>query len=198
MCIRDSHEASPNNIEVSIEERHANVQWSFEDNSFIAISDDGANSNLISSLSFHIESVVPNRFATIKGCKNSYISRGNQIGTGLAVVVPNDPTKPLIGIRVHERAIHNEALSLLSEYQMAEYKVIVDSRAKHHLIDHEGNTGRQMISPSPGVEIALEIRSALMTLKLRKPTLDELEKMVFHTLTSDEQWIPGDLSLIHI
>ena len=49
-----------------------------------------------------------------------------------------------------------------------------------------------MISPSPDVVIPLEIRSALMTLKLRKPTIEEIENMEFHTLTSDDQWIPRD------
>ena len=73
---------------------------------------------------------------------------------------------------------------------MQEYGVIVDSTAKHHAIDYKGNYGKQMISPSPDVCLPLDIRSALMTMRIRKPSEEELSTMKFHTLTSNEQWIP--------
>ena len=93
-----------NNIQVSIEERHVHLQWSLEDNCFILISDNGANS---CTKAFHIESVVQHRFATIKGCKDSYVSKGNRIGTGLAVVITGLSECPLIGIQVNEAAIQD-------------------------------------------------------------------------------------------
>jgi len=105
----------------------------------------------------------------------------------LAVVVCRNQ---VFGIHVNEAAIHDEELTLLSEYQMAQYGIVVDPRARHHPVDHNGGFGRQMISPSEGVIIPLTIRSALMTMMIRKPTPEELETMDFHTLTSDEEWLP--------
>ena len=104
------HKAS-DEISISIEERHMNLSWSFSNDTFIMISDNGANSCLISTKSFFIKSVVQNRFATIKGCKDSYDSNGNRIGTGLAVVVCQDQ---VFGICINEAAIHDEDLTLLS------------------------------------------------------------------------------------
>ena len=181
---------------VYIESRHMNISWTdSEKQTFLLISDNGANGGLISTHSWKIMYVVPNRRATVHGAKNKYISRGNRIGAGRAVVVTKD--NELFGIEMHEQAIHDEKLTLLSEFQVSDHGVIVNSKSKKHLLDHEGTTGLQMISPEPDVTIPLEIRNALATLQIRKPTDEEMKTMKFHKLTSDAPWVPRDHSDDH-
>ena len=140
--------------------------------------------------------VVPNRQATVHGAKNKYISRGNCIGAGRAVVVTKD--NELFGIEMHEQAIHDKKLTLLSEFQVSDHGVIVNSKSKKHLLDHEGTTGLQMISPEPDVTIPLEIRNALATLQIRKPTDEEMKTMKFHKLTFNAPWVQRAVSYTHL
>ena len=141
-----------------------NLQWTFTDQTFVLSSDNGANSCIISTESFHIASW----FATIKGCKIDYISKDNHNRTGLAVVVIGDLEQPFIGIQVNEAVIHDKALTLMSKYQMVEYDTIVDWRAKHYKVDHDETTRKQIIPPCPVMEIPLEFNTALMTMKIWK------------------------------
>ena len=90
---------------------------SLDGHNYLLLSDNGANSCLISCKAFHIDSIDPHRKAIIKGCKDSYVSKGNPIGIGCAVVVGPDPRDPPIGIRISEAAIHQDDVSLLSEFQ---------------------------------------------------------------------------------
>ena len=101
-------------------ETNPNLSMSLGGQHFLLLSGNGANSCLISKHAFHIDHVDPLCKAIVKCCKDSYVSRGNPIGTGRAmVVVPNHPP---IGICIHEAAIHPNEVSLLSEYQCEKSK----------------------------------------------------------------------------
>jgi len=172
-----------------IETSH-NLTMSLDGHHFLLLSDNGANSCLISRNAFHIDSIDPSRKAIIKGCKDSYVSRGNPIGTGRAVVVSSDPRAPLIGIRIHEAAIHNDDVSLLSEFQAREFGTVINSVARRHVKDDHDNA--QSLIPHPDIKIPFQVRQALMTLTIRRPTDTELTSLTFHDLTSSERWFPHD------
>ena len=95
--------------------------------------------------------VDPHRKTIIKGCKDKYVSHGNPIGSGRAVVVPADPHDPVFGIQIHETTIHNDDVSLLSEYQVREFGITISSVAQRHLPDDTDHA--QSLSPSEGVHI---------------------------------------------
>ena len=109
----------------------------------MAVIDGGANCCLLSTKCFHIESYAPNRFAVIKGCKESYVSKGNKIGSGIAVVISEDASIKPFGIRVREAVVHDNELTLLAEFQMRQFGVIVDTVPIDHSIDRDGTKGRQ-------------------------------------------------------
>ena len=139
--------------------------------------------------------IDPHRKAIIKGCKDRYVSHGNPIGSGRAIVVPADLRGEVFGIRIHEAAIHNDDVSLLSEYQAREFGTVINSVALRHL--PHGTEHAQTLSLSEGVYIPFQVRQALMTLTVRPPTESELRDVYFHDLTAETPWKPY-LSLIHI
>ena len=171
-----------------IETTH-NLSMTLDGHNYLLLSDNGANSCLISRKAFHIDSIDPHRRAVIKGCKDSYISRGNPIGTGRAVVVGTDPRVPPIGIRINEAAIHHDEVSLLSEFQAREFGTVINSVARRHA---KNDPLAQSLIPHPDVHIPFQVRQALMTLTIRRPTADELLDLKFHDLTSPVRWHPRD------
>ena len=84
------------------------------------------------------------------------MSHGNPIGTGRAVVIPSTPNAHPIGIRVHEAAIHHDAISLLSEYQARDFGVVINSMARRHL-PTDSNDKAQYIAPTDGIRIPFQI-----------------------------------------
>ena len=79
--------------------------------------------------------------------------------------------------------------TLLSEYQMRETGLVVDTVAKHHLKDNEGSYGTQSITLQDGKVIILNIRAALMTFKSVQPTLEEYNKLPVYDIGL-ENWSP--------
>ena len=75
-----------------------NLTMSLDGSKFLMLSDNGANSCLISRKAFHIDMIDPHPEAIIKRCKDRYVSHGNPIGSGHAVVVPTDPRDTIVGI----------------------------------------------------------------------------------------------------
>ena len=68
-------EPNSDDIVVQIEERHIFLQQMTNKDEYIAVSDSGANSGLASTSACHIVSLIPNRFATIRGYQDAFISR---------------------------------------------------------------------------------------------------------------------------
>ena len=163
---------------------------SLGDNQFLLLSDNGANSCLISRKAFHIDYIDPHRKAVIRGCKDKYVSHGNPIGSGRAVVVPSDPDADPIGIIINEAAIHDDDVSLLSKYQARDFGTIVNSIPRQHAREMDLEDA-QYLSPEPDVRIPYRIRQALVTLVVRPPTAEELNSnMLFFELTSADRWDP--------
>ena len=159
-------------------------------NKFLLLSDNGANSCLISRKAFHIDYINPHRKAVIKGCKNRYVSHGNLIESGRAIVISSNPDMEPIGIIINKAAIHDNDVSLLSEFQARDYGTIVNSIPQRHAALMNIDKA-QYISPEPGIEIPFNIRQALVTLVIRPPTDAEMASdMIFHELTSADQWNP--------
>ena len=71
-----------------IETSH-NLTMSLGDNQFLLLSDNGANSCLISRKACHIDYIDPHQKAVIRGCKDKYISHGNLIGSCLLYTSPS-------------------------------------------------------------------------------------------------------------
>ena len=79
----------------------------------------------------------------------------DRIGSGHAVVVPPDPHGHTFGIRIHEAAIHEDDVSLLSEYQAREFGTVVNLVARRQLPRDAAHA--QTLSPSAGVYIPFQV-----------------------------------------
>ena len=97
-----------------------------------------------------------------------------------------------MGIRIHEAAIHNDDVSLLSEYQAREFGTVINSVARRHLPDEAVHA--QSLSPAEDVYIPFQVRQALMTLTIRPPTEAELRDLHFYDLTAETPWKPYEFN----
>ena len=164
---------------------------SLDGHNYLLLSDNCANSCLISRKAFHIDSIDLHQKAIIKGCKDSYISKGNPIGVGRAVVVGTDPRDPPIRIHISEAAIHQDDVSRLSEFQAREFGVVVNSIPRCHSTN---DSMAQSLCSNPDVSIPFQVRQTLMTLTVQRPTTDELVNLKFNDLTVPERWHPHDFN----
>lgn len=179
-----------NELHITVVPRIASLTMNMGNGISLCVMDSGANSCLLSSNAVHIHSVVQNRKATISGCKDGYVSRGNPICSVYTMMILPPPHGPQ-GFLVHEAAIHKDNINIMSNSQMQEHGVIVDGAAKHHKTNYSGGRGRQMFSPDKDHFFNMEYRHGLMTIRLRKPTPEELEEPENSIqLTSEEPWDP--------
>jgi hypothetical protein len=96
-------------------------------------------------------------------------------------------------VYAHE-AVYNKGsnTSLLSEFQMREYGLIVDTIPERHT-NIDGKQGTQQIYiPHEDVTFKLYITSALMTCPHRSPTDEEIASLPSITITSPDEWNPHD------
>jgi len=88
----------------------------------------------------------------------------------------------LLGLRCVP-LIPNSIGILLSELQTRAYGIKVDSCPRSF-------GGKGQITINDSVKIPLYLERGLMTCPIRKPTLDEIDKLQIHWLTSDHAWDP--------
>ncbi|MCP4500508.1 MAG: hypothetical protein GY822_11165, partial [Deltaproteobacteria bacterium] len=81
--------------------------------------------------------------------------------------------------------------TLLSEYEMRETGLIVDTVAKHHLADTDGNYGTQSIIFDDGEIISLSKKATLMTFAAEQPTMEEYETHPIYDIGILD-WCPQD------
>ena len=145
------------------------------------IIDGGADTCSIGGEAWHID-FKSGRFVNVAGYdeKAGTIRSNVQIGGGVtAMDLPNGET---ILIRVNEATIMDDANTLLSTFQARDSGVYIDDRAKRH-------GGSSYIGVDDYV-LPLEVRGALQTLPIRKPTELELKECLMIELTSDAPWHP--------
>ena len=78
---------------------------------------------------------------------------------------------------------------MLSEYQVREYGIVVDSVATKHLTT-DGRQGTQTLYASSLVKCPLIDRGGLMGLRLYPFEEGDIDKYEIFTITSDEPWKP--------
>jgi hypothetical protein len=126
--------------------------------SHISTSDDGADTCVVGDGWKIITRSTPKRYANLVGYdEHSTKKRHLKIVSADSIVTTNDDERVIL--RVHE-AVSNpgSAMTLLSEYQMRENGIIVDSVAKTHKKDADGTFGTQSITIDDHTTIPLIVR----------------------------------------
>jgi hypothetical protein len=96
-------------------------------------------------------------------------------------------------LRIHE-AVHNPGskTTLLSEFQMRENGIVVDSVAKTHRKDAYGAIGIQSITIDEQTTIPIIVRGGLMTFQFQAPNEADYEMCRIVELTKKERWSRQD------
>ena len=171
------------------DERAATVlnALTLDDDTYISISDNGADTCVLGK-GWHVLATHPTRRAHVVGFDKEHAQKRNlPIVTGVTVVdLPDGP----ILLQANE-SIGNLSSehTLLSEFQMREFGITVDSKAKRH-----GGLQRYQVPKSGGdtAEIPLCLTRALLHMKHREPSEDELATLKpIHITQGDIPWKPG-------
>ena len=118
--------------------------------------------------------------------KNGTIREKVPIGTSITAVDLPDRTAL---IRCHEATQMDDANSLASTFQLREADCTVDDIARRH-------KGGQYIGIDDDVVLPLQVRGALLALKTRKPTEQELDDndIDIYEITSPHPWHPDEMN----
>ena len=108
---------------------------------------------------------------------------------GLPIVSGLTVTKLKTGEEVilwaHEAVYNDTGVILLSTYQMREFGLDVDDKAKHH-------EGKSAITVDEETIVPLQTRGALSTFKFRQPTQEDYDNLRVVNITQDDIWIPSN------
>ena len=168
-------------------QRVMNLSMKLPDGHMLACVDSGANAILASFDAWEATSFYPNRYAIIQGCKSNYTEKGNPIGSGLSVIVSDHIGVPNVYIQAHEITFHKDTTTLLSVLQMQQAGHIVDTTMTQFVanpITGEKGTQSMYINGDPNTRIPFSVHEGLLTLKLRKPTKEEIEQQEFINITA--------------
>ena len=158
------------------------------DGNHISISDNGADTCVLGK-GWHIVATHPTRRAHVIGFDKQYAQKCNlPIVSGVTVV--DLPEGPIL-LQANE-SIGNmfSDHTLLSEFQMREFGVDVDSKSKRH-----GGKQRFQVPNSGGDDaiIPLCLTRALLHMKHREPTDEELATLKpIHITQGEVPWKPGN------
>ena len=150
-----------------------------------AFIDSGADTFGIGGKAWIIDTLT-DRTVEVSGYhKEDTVMNNIPIGTGItAVDLPNGET---ILLRAHEATIIGEhGNTLFSVPQMLENNVDVQDKSRRH--------GGQAYLECEGIIIPLIMIDAMLTVKIRRPTEEELENCEMIDITSSEEWHPCDIN----
>ena len=129
---------------------------------------------------------ISDRQVSVEGYeKGSTVLEGIRIGSAItAVDLPNEET---ILLRVNEATILGEqGNSLLSTTQIREYGITIDDRPRMH--------GGKSCMVVEGKVIPFTMKRSMVTLKIRRPTEEELEQSEVIDITSVTEWLPETIN----
>jgi len=161
------------------------------ENQSLAIVDGGVDTTVIGSKGFHIVATDPSRTATIVGYDPN-VTKRRELPIVSGITVFDLPTGPLL-VMINEAIFNKHAeATILSEFQIREHGMLVDSVAKRH----GGNQQITLLTDGQQLKIPLELQPGLMHCKHCLSTSAEIEKVVSGEVIplaitcGDQQWNP--------
>jgi hypothetical protein len=188
---RDTHARNIRTINLSTE-TFTHVYATMRSDEHFSTTDGGADTMVLGN-GWRFLEIYPNRTINVVGFDETTTKKyGCSVGTACAVINDVDG-KPYLLI-AHE-AVQNKRsnTSLLSESQMRNHGLIVDSTSSKH-IGIDGLPGTQSFySPDKQLQFRFTQRAALMVLPHRPPTDDEIATLPHFEITSRQLWHPHDV-----
>jgi hypothetical protein len=154
-----------------------------------AISDGGADSCILGKNTKVLSSI--GRYAILVGYDPASTRKDRvPIVTAIIKVKSSSTGNHPVLLKVHEAPYNPTGpISLLSEYQIREYGLVIDSVAKKHCSSKD-TYGTQLFQVNHWVHINFEDRGGLMGFELLPIEPDDEDKYDIITITSPEKWNP--------
>ncbi len=121
------------------------------------------------------------------------MKRGLPIVNAVAKATTKAGASILIGI--HE-GVHNcgSPHTLISEFQVRNSGIILDSVARNYQLTPDGLFGTQSLyhdTKNPDDHVKFNLLNGLMTFEISKPSTEELRSMPIHWITANDKWQPS-------
>jgi hypothetical protein len=196
MMVRVSHDTPLNEVYEEKLEQDIEVRAHFEytkhpelKSKFYAISDSGADSCVLGSIAKVVH--YTGRFASLIGYDPATTKSASvPIVTALLKVRTSSFGNYPVLLKINEAPINEKSLiTLLSEYQIREHGLVIDSVARKHKSIH-GKSGTQCFCVSSEVFVDFEDRGGLMGFELLPYEEGDEDRYDVNTITSPLRWTP--------
>ena len=159
----------------------------------IVISDSGADTTILNDSWLLLTSLKACRLANLVGYDPGLgTKKGLPIVDAVAKVTTQAGKHVLVGI--HEGVLNSGSPhTLISEFQVRNSGVILDSVARNHRLTPDGLFGTQSMYHdlnNSEDRIEFNLQSGLMTFEISKPSIEELQSMPIYWLTNNNKWQP--------
>jgi hypothetical protein len=176
-------------LTLTLSDKIRKVMYTHKSTSLYTIVDSGADSVVVGT-GWKFLSIYPNRTVNLQGYSESETKKYNcKIGTACTVMKAIDGKEYLI-MAYEAIQNRNSDISLLSEAQLRNNGIIVDSVSeKHHGLNGPGT--QSIYSQDQTLQFKMQLRSAMMTLNHRLPTETEINSLPRFEITSETLWNPS-------
>jgi hypothetical protein len=160
-----------------------------KDNQFLAVTDNGADTTVMGDGWLILGDIERAPRANLVGFDKDAKKKGLPIISG-AIKVRLDDNKSVI-LRVHQ-GVYNAGsrTTLISEFQVRNHGLILDSVSAKHRAHVDGDKGTQAFWLSDDQKLPLKVKGGLMTFAFCTPTWDDMEKMEIIDITTEIPWHP--------
>ncbi len=154
-----------------------------------ALSDSGADSTVVGSMA-HVVGYT-GRFATLVGYKPDSTATP-LVPIATVMVLARSHTGIPVILKIHEAPyIESNPIMLISEYQVREYGLVIDSTSKRHKAPN-GQYGTQRFNISEDVHIPFVDRGGLMGFEVLPWEKDAVGRYKVFEITQDSPWRPQE------
>jgi hypothetical protein len=177
------------NANLNYIDRMANLFTKKDEHLYHAVTDNGADTTVMGDGWLILGDLEHAPRANLVGLDKDAKKKGLPIIAG-AIKVETEDGDPVI-LKVHQ-GVYNAGskITLISEFQVRDHGLIIDSISTKHMINLDGNTGTQSFWVSPEQRLPLRLKGGLMTFTYTKPSWEDMEKLDVIEITNEMPWHP--------
>jgi hypothetical protein len=159
------------------------------DSSFLAVTDNGADTTVMGDGWLILGDPERAPRANLVGFDKEAKNKGLPIISGaIKVRLDNDE---FIILRVHQGVYNSGSrTTLISEFQVREHGLILDSVSSTHRAHVDGDKGTQAFWLSTNQKLPLKLKGGLMTFAFSKPSWEDMEQLEVVDITNEMPWHP--------
>jgi hypothetical protein len=167
----------------------ANLLSKDEGDLFHAVTDNGADTTVMGDGWLIIGDLKQAPWANLVGFDKDAKKIGLPIIAGAIKVHTEDGISMIL--KVHQDVYNaGSRTTLISEFQVRDHGLIIDSISAKHKSDLGGCKGTQSFWVTPDLRLPLQLKGGLMTFTYSKPSWEEMETLDVIGITNETPWHP--------